>query len=759
MYYKLILVVILIIITSITYLLYNKYTKEGFLSDIVREDVNSYMNNKPIKDSRFSKYSSEYKHLHNVHTDKFFGVDNDLLIMNRCISYAGVDSDKLREDLKMKLQMSPMAFQVDEFYVNSKNTIDKRIINLIKQFYDKKVNILRYKNADEILNGPIYVLLFNAPYVGNIDANCEETTTTVQSNFHNRFSKYKVKPGVSYQVDSRCKNSKQNLDRDTKLLMFILYPTYNKDGKFVFKNWDNIKCNMQSILSTFEHNDSCFIGVNKTNLPGGCLNTKAPYKTECKVDKIVKIPYTVQEEYTVQEPYKYREPYTVTEKYTIKKKVPYYVNKLDCPEKPWVKFYHHVNFGGYEHKYEIDPKKEKVKNIDAREWNEYSSAKKSRCLSVDLFSHAKQKGNKLGTLFESTPYVLSLKNVRYRGRNAHDDIDSMTLRYKPKYVKVKKYKYIDIPKERTVTKYRDPVTKYKTVTKTRPVIKYREETRYDYERKNFGILYMLNTSSKMINSIVNGNLVRSLVNVSSSFSSPYVEEYCKNISKNPPKILNIIDSSSFSPDVPFKALRLAGRKKITLKEANLEDKSTKWKNVGDRYTNLGRHNVNCKNGSLVGFQLEKNKNGNKIRYIYRCSKNIDTGNGSKYNTLWNKSGNINDLKNVSYLTKHNVDCKNKPLKSFELKKKDKGFITDKIRYNYKCGNSALPKCEKRVSPKYKTIKSHKDLTKLKVYCKADEIMSGFKLHRIPYNKGKQPSRFKYEYTCCKTPEYVPKIIE
>ena len=105
---------------------------------------------------------------------------------------------------------------------------------------------------------------------------------------------------------------------------------------------------------------------------------------------------------------------------------------IECPEKPWVKFYHKPNFGGYEHKYEIDPKINTVKNIDARERNEYSSAKKSNCLSVDLFSYPKQKGRKLDTLSENAQELRFLIN-------ADDDIDSMTLRYKPKYDKVKKY--------------------------------------------------------------------------------------------------------------------------------------------------------------------------------------------------------------------------------------------------------------------------------------------------------------------------------
>jgi hypothetical protein len=250
-YYLLLLIIFLTVVIG---LIVNKFTKEHFFVE-TRKDVQKYIDNKPIGNfwwDRYEKYNSEVNYLNDVHTSKFFGIDNDLLILNRCIRHDSsvVPSDmyQLKDWLNVNyLNSTLFPHQVDIFDVNSEKDIQEKIIKLMKEFYDKSIK--KDSDGTKTLNGPVYVLLHNAP--------------------------------------------NKDTSKKSRLLMYILYPTYNKKGEFVFKNWENVRCNMEPLLNHWHHQNECYTNIGNSNLPGGCTNLNKPYKNRCDDNLIYGMLYTV----------------------------------------------------------------------------------------------------------------------------------------------------------------------------------------------------------------------------------------------------------------------------------------------------------------------------------------------------------------------------------------------------------------------------------------------------------------------------------
>ena len=234
---------LIIFLTVVFGLIVNKFTKEHFFVER-RKDVQKYIDNRQRGHfwwRRYKKYNSEVNYLNSVHTGNFFGTDNNnLLILNRCIGHAGLWGASNMYQLRYRLNRyifnrAPFPYQVDIFDVKSEKDIQEKIIKRMKEFYDKRIK--KDSDGTKTLNGPVYVLLHNAPNKDN--------------------------------------------SKESRLLMYMLYPTYNKKGEFVFKNWENIKCNMEWLLNHWNHNNKCFINIGNSNLPGGCTNLNRPYKNSC----------------------------------------------------------------------------------------------------------------------------------------------------------------------------------------------------------------------------------------------------------------------------------------------------------------------------------------------------------------------------------------------------------------------------------------------------------------------------------------------
>src|SRR6056300_283076 len=250
-YYLLLLIIFLTVVIG---LIVNKFTKEHFFVE-KRKDVQKYIDNRPRGNfgyNRYKKYNSEVNYLNSVHTGNFFGIDNNLLTLNRCIRHGGwwgaSDMYQLRYRLnRYYLNRKPFPYQVDIFDVNSEKDIEEKIVKRMKEFYDKSIK--KDSDGTKTLNGPVYVLLHNAP--------------------------------------------NKDTSKKSRLLMYILYPTYNKKGEFVFKNWENVRCNMEWLLNHWHHRGKCYTNIGNSNLPGGCTNLNKPYRNRCGRNLTYGMLYTV----------------------------------------------------------------------------------------------------------------------------------------------------------------------------------------------------------------------------------------------------------------------------------------------------------------------------------------------------------------------------------------------------------------------------------------------------------------------------------
>jgi hypothetical protein len=237
-------------------------------------DVNLYNKYKPSTLTIPRLVNAEREYLKSVYGDKITNLDGDLLIMSRCLKYkVNTKPDDFKKYLDTEMNKLTFPYQSLTFLSYSYTDIERKVLEKIKEFYTK--------NKLEILNGPIYVLVFQAPYLRLITEDCKTEPMSVQFNYHNNYN------NIGYFVGG--KNDCNSLPKDlyinkTHILMYLLYPTYNKKGKFIYKNWENIKCNMQSILKQFHYDPSCFIKCKDTDKPCGCLNSDKPYKSRCLGD-------------------------------------------------------------------------------------------------------------------------------------------------------------------------------------------------------------------------------------------------------------------------------------------------------------------------------------------------------------------------------------------------------------------------------------------------------------------------------------------
>lgn len=168
---------------------------------------------------------------------------------------------------------------------------------------------------------------------------------------------------------------------------------------------------------------------------------------------------------------------------------------------------------------------------------------------------------------------------------------------------------------------------------------------------------------------------------------------------------------------------------------------------------LTKHNVNCDNGLINQFKLErgvKNKfiselNGklpegskdyNQIAYKYKCGmfseKNEQTM--EEHITRVQSHGNGNTV----YLDKHNVSCNRGLLNQFELSKYNNG-----IQYNYSCNENINTKnCVNKNTGWNDDGKGNVIfLDRHNLDCGKDSYLKQFKLVR-------NGNKYRYDYTCC-----------
>ena len=155
---------------------------------------------------------------------------------------------------------------------------------------------------------------------------------------------------------------------------------------------------------------------------------------------------------------------------------------------------------------------------------------------------------------------------------------------------------------------------------------------------------------------------------------------------------------------------------------------------------LDRHYVNCSNGVMCMFSLERSGT-NSIKYEYFCSDlpNV-TGNTVYKNTPFNDDG----LGNAVFLDRHNVDCgTNSLLAGFHLRRNDNGTL---IRYDYQCfdiTNRNSLRCYDLTTPYMDDNGGNAIfLDRLPIACGAKAFINRFQLHRATMTD------WAYRYRCC-----------
>ena len=170
---------------------------------------------------------------------------------------------------------------------------------------------------------------------------------------------------------------------------------------------------------------------------------------------------------------------------------------------------------------------------------------------------------------------------------------------------------------------------------------------------------------------------------------------------------------------------------------------------------LDRHDVNCGNKLLKGFQLQRRRNGN-IRYIYTCCqphKDICAMTHYKY-TGYTDAGRSNGV----FLDRQHVSCgKHSYMTSFKLEYLHKQAWSwnrlrqkDHLRYRFKCCNLRSRAHQHRTRCYWRHTHSARDhggrienLRHLNVYCHLRYFLNDFRLKRRGHH------HWFYRYRCCK----------
>ena len=170
-----------------------------------------------------------------------------------------------------------------------------------------------------------------------------------------------------------------------------------------------------------------------------------------------------------------------------------------------------------------------------------------------------------------------------------------------------------------------------------------------------------------------------------------------------------------------------------------QEKSTKPNHWGGGNSiYLDRHNVDCGNKALKGFHLRRPR-GNQINYKYQCG-GATSGAGIRKNSGTNHWGGGHTL----YLDRHRVDCGPNPLHQFKLIRPNR----HSVRYNYRCGNRRhAGRCRRANTGFNQGHRMSIYLDRHKIRCRNDEVLKSFKLNRQPHTGW--PGKMRYDYECCK----------
>jgi len=153
---------------------------------------------------------------------------------------------------------------------------------------------------------------------------------------------------------------------------------------------------------------------------------------------------------------------------------------------------------------------------------------------------------------------------------------------------------------------------------------------------------------------------------------------------------------------------------------------------------LDRHTLDCGNDGIQQFQL-KRPSTTKLDYKYTCVDGVNASqSGYKYTGSNDWGGG-----NMIYLDRHKVDCGKKPISRFRLTRP----AGNKLRYQFRCSNrNAAGDCRNTATGWNTPSSSTIYLDRHNVKCKANEVLTKFKLRHNGKSGGAK--KIRYDYTCC-----------
>lgn len=205
-------------------------------------------------------------------------LQEQLLYMDRCIKIPYVDMNRF-----MTQWVSNAKFPIIEgkLLINSYKDIETFIYEKIQSFPKKTKQ----------LYGPVYILMSQAPYIRNIDDDCKRNNLYIQYNYSNDEFKNQsrlITHSDNPDIIEKCKpviDSTRN--KKMSVHIYICLPTYNKKGQFVYRSWENIKCNMKDLLKYRNKDKYCYLTCVDSDIACGCMSQNRPYKSRCLGDNNV----------------------------------------------------------------------------------------------------------------------------------------------------------------------------------------------------------------------------------------------------------------------------------------------------------------------------------------------------------------------------------------------------------------------------------------------------------------------------------------
>lgn len=198
-----------------------------------------------------------------------------LLYMDRCIKLPYMDTDAF-----LNKWISTAKFPIIEgkLLVNRYSEIEDFIYEKLKQFPKKTKKIY----------GPVYILISQAPYIRNIHDDCKVDNLYIQFNYsYNQFKNQSriITYNTDKDIPKICKNTIHSTrNQKMSVRIYICLPTYNKKGQFVYRSWENVKCNMKELLKYRNKDKYCFLNCVDSDISCGCMSQDTPYKSRCLGD-------------------------------------------------------------------------------------------------------------------------------------------------------------------------------------------------------------------------------------------------------------------------------------------------------------------------------------------------------------------------------------------------------------------------------------------------------------------------------------------